>query len=402
MRLPGNPSRHLTYCLNIHPGESLEDVRAAIATHAAAVKRRVAPQVPFGVGLRLGAVAAAELGDPSALAALRRLLDDHDLYAFTINGFPFGRFHKTRVKAQVYLPDWRDAGRLDYTVQLAHILASLLPEDVTGSISTVPLGYKPLASDPVLLPVMTANLARCAVELDRIRLKHGRTIVLALEPEPDCLLERTDEVIHYFNTTLLRDGAGIVAEMAGCGTSRAEALLRTHIGICLDACHAAVEFEEPAAMLRALHAEGIRIPKIQVSAALETDAGPAAEAALRPFVDMVYLHQTRMVFPNGSRLEFPDLDDAVFARLKTATGGLARVHFHVPLFYTGSTVLRSTSRMTAELLRYLHTTQIAADLEVETYTFSVLPPDVAGADVDSCIVGELNWTLNAMDANRRS
>src|SRR5438132_878800 len=97
---------HLTYCTNIHPGESWSEVRANLERHVVRVKERIAPRERFGIGLRLSAQAARELASPPLMMAFRRWLDAHDLYVFTINAFPYGAFHGTRVKEDVYRPDW--------------------------------------------------------------------------------------------------------------------------------------------------------------------------------------------------------------------------------------------------------------------------------------------------------
>ncbi|MCZ7660181.1 MAG: hypothetical protein M5U07_21120 [Xanthobacteraceae bacterium] len=131
--LPGDV--HLTYCTNIHAGESWEEVRESLEAHLPRITAAVAPGAPLGLGLRLSAIAARALSAPAAFEELRALLTRHDLYVFTINAFPYGPFHGTRVKEDVYQPDWLTAERLTYTDQTAEILARLLPEGMPGSVS---------------------------------------------------------------------------------------------------------------------------------------------------------------------------------------------------------------------------------------------------------------------------
>jgi len=138
---------HLTYCSNIHPGESWPEVRAALGATLPAVRARLQVEGPLGIGLRLSAAAAEELERAESLEEFRDFLRRGNYYVFTINGFPYGAFHGTRVKERVYLPDWRDPARIHYSDRLARILAALMDggPDVTGTISTVPGAFRPTA-----------------------------------------------------------------------------------------------------------------------------------------------------------------------------------------------------------------------------------------------------------------
>ncbi len=355
---------HLTYCLNIHPGETWEENVAAIRKYAAAVKERVSPDLPFGLGLRLSARAASELRPQ--VPAFRDYLADAGMYVFTINGFPYGRFHATRVKELAYEPDWSRPERRAYTEVLAWILAELLPEGVDGSISTVPVAYgKALSAEAV------DNLVRTAEALARIEEQTGRTVVLALEPEPDCLIETTDEAVRLWGE--LR--------------ARASAEVLRFLGVCLDTCHAAVEFESPADSIRRLRAAGIPVPKIQISSALVVPPGADPVQLLAPFADEVYLHQTR-VMSDGRLLRFPDLSDA----LDENPHGEWRVHFHVPLHFAGGEGLGSTA---AFLDAAFFSEALAPDrhLEIETYSFDVLPGP--GGNVVDSIASEFDWLMRA-------
>src|SRR5687767_254794 len=234
----GEPG-HLTYCTNIHPGETWPDVAASLGRHLPEVKRRVAPDRAFGVGLRLAASAAETLREPAALEELKTLLASNGCYVFTINGFPYGPFHGRPVKEQVYQPDWRHEARVVYSAQLADLLALLMPDDpgLTGSVSTVPGTFKPLAAAPGAVEEIARNLVRHAAHLVAIRERTGRTIALALEPEPCCFLETIDETVRFFEEHLF--GAAAVrelGELTGLAPGAAEAALRRHLGVCYDVC----------------------------------------------------------------------------------------------------------------------------------------------------------------------
>jgi len=139
-QLPGNVN--LTYCTNIHAGESWSDIGASLDAHVPAIKAAVAPDRPLGIGLRLSGEAAAVARQPEAVAIFREQLATLGAYVFTINAFPFGPFHGVRVKEHVYLPDWRSPERVGFTADSAAVLADILPDGVNGSISTVPGAFK--------------------------------------------------------------------------------------------------------------------------------------------------------------------------------------------------------------------------------------------------------------------
>jgi sugar phosphate isomerase/epimerase len=370
---------HLTYCTNIHPGESWAEVRRALADHVVAVKAKVAPDRPFGIGLRLSARAARELAAPSEMVALRRFLADHDLYVFTINGFPYGAFHGTRVKEEVYRPDWLDDDRLAYTDLLADLLAALLPAGVTGSISTVPGCFRAVAGGGAGEPrtadaatAMARRIGRAAAHLDDVERRTGRHIVLALEPEPACFVETVAEAIAF-----------------------CERLPRDRVGICLDACHGAVAYEEPAAALTALAAAGVLVGKVQLSSGLRVaPVDAAAREALAGFADDVYLHQ--VVARRGDALvRFVDLPDALTDR-GAAAADEWRVHFHVPIFRRALGRFTGTQAWLEALLAAHARAPVSSHLEVETYTWDVLPEVFRGEPVDDAIARELTWVLERL------
>lgn len=380
---------HLTYCTNIHPGERLSEVRAALERYTRAVAQRVAGDQPFGVGLRLSAAAAAELAEPGALAELRALLDRQRCYVFTLNGFPYGAFHGTRVKEAVYSPDWREPARREYTTCLIGHLAALLPEGVDGSISTVPGGFRPDLA-PAQLPAVADNLLRCVAALFDSRERTGKTVRLALEPEPWCLLETTDDAVSFFEEYLWsRPAVGRLAALTGLARADAEAVVRDLLGVCLDACHVAVAFEDPAAAVGRLVAAGLRVPKVQVTAALDLRWTDAARDAIAAFADAVYLHQVTELRGDGVRVQHRDLPEAI---ARAAPGSRWRVHFHVPVCATGTAVVGTTQADLSALLVAARGHRLTTHYEVETYTWDVTPDAFTGRDVVDDIAAELRWT----------
>jgi sugar phosphate isomerase/epimerase len=391
MQLASSPHTHLTYCLNVHPGESLAEMSAAIREHAAVIRAAVAPGVPFGLGLRVADRAAREMEDPTARRALRELLQAQGMYAFTINGFPYGSFHGTTIKEAVYRPDWRDPARTAYTGRLARLLAELLPEGMSGSISTVPGSYKAWIRSAQDVRDMVEQLAAAALELARLYDATGRELHLGLEPEPDCFLETTAETLAFFREQLVPHGARWLAARHGGSPAAAEALLRRHLGVCFDTCHLALQFEDLAESLRRLCTEGIRISKIQLSAALRTCWQPGAVAALQPFAGSIYLHQVK-ARAQGRVISRGDLAEALAAGAGAA-GEEWRVHCHVPLYFAGDGVLATTAdQLDAAFFREVRTRQVE-HLEIETYTFHVLPEELRRLGVDCSIAEEYRWIM---------
>jgi sugar phosphate isomerase/epimerase len=402
LAVPGGP--HLTYCTNIHPGETWAEVRANLERHVRAVKASVAPSQPFGVGLRLSAVAASTLAQPAELEAFSAFLRASGLYVFTINGFPYGPFHGTRVKEEVYLPDWLDEARLRYTDGLADLLAALLPDEsgLEGTVSTVPGAYKARVRGAADAARMAELMVRHAAGLHRLRDRTGKTVSLALEPEPCCHMETVDETVRFFETHLFASPAvSAFSRLTGLGRSESEAALRRYLGVCFDACHMAVEFEDAAAGLEALRRAGIRVGKVQVSAGLRLRMDPGDRAlvdALRPFAEGVYLHQV-VERRDGRLVRYLDLPEALEAAARDGGGPREwRIHFHVPLFREELGRFASTQDYLRGVLHLLRREAHAPHLEVETYTWDVLPQEYRREDIAVAVARELRWVLGELAA----
>lgn len=399
MRLPGRGEFHLTYCTNIHPAHGWDAVFGNLKRYAPELKSRFSPAAPFGIGLRISAREARELLEGTRLEEFRSFLDDQGLYVAIINGFPHGAFHGTVVKAEVYAPDWRDAARVQYTRDLIEILRVLLPAGIDGGISTAPLSYKTWMAhaDPRDWETITRNVVRIAEALVRARQSDGKMIHLDIEPEPDCSIENTDETLEFFVERLLPAGAPLLAASLGIGEVEARSLLLEHIQVCFDCCHFAVEYEDSALAVERLRAAGVRIGRVQLSSALKVrfprDPADCAEVAdrLRAFADEVYLHQ---VVENGTGAlqRYPDLGDAL-RQASAACSKEWRIHFHVPLFTERYDRFESTQGYVREVLRTMLRTGATRHLEIETYTWDVLPLGLK-RDVVESIAREYEWVLD--------
>lgn len=343
---------HLTYCTNIHPAVGWAAVQESLRAHAPALKARLSPGAPFGIGLRLSGAESSELLDGTRLDDFRAWLDAEGLYVFTINGFPHGTFHGQPVKADVHAPDWRSEERVAYTLRLADILGALLPDGVEGTISTNPLSYRAWVDEDGVA-ACTRNVRRVS---DALR---GTRITLAIEPEADGVLATIDDAIRWWPDGL------------------------DQVTVCFDACHSAVAYEDPVEALDALDAAGIRVGKAQLSAALTVP--PAAHEELRAFADPIYLHQ---VTERGSLRTWPDLPEALSAN---GGGEEWRVHFHVPIFVERYGALESTQEHLRRCIERVRTSH----LEIETYTWDVLPADLKASSVES-IAREYEWVLDVL------
>lgn len=380
---PVEQRAHLGYCTNIHPGETWEEVERNLLGPVARVRDRVCPRdEPFGIGLRLSAVAARSLATNPA--PLRRALDRLNAYVFTINGFPYGRFHGAPVKAGVYLPDWRQTERVRYTRDLAEILATILPAGIPGSISTVPgcFDKHPPAEDRRR---MADHLLEACDTLDHLEAATGKRIALALEPEPCCFLETTAEAIAFLTEAVY-------------ARAQSERIARRHLGVCLDTCHAAVEFEGAAAAVAALERAGILLAKVQLSAGLRVaSVTPKAVAALGAFEDDVYLHQVVERDGAGQLRRFVDMPEAIADyRARPDDEREWRIHFHVPLHGDIVGSLCGTHADLEALLALHRERPVCKHLEVETYTWDVLPAALRSSDVAEDVARELEWVMERL------
>ena len=358
----------LAYSTNVHAAESWSETLRALEQITLAVRAAVAPSERFGIGLRLSDRASRELLEPAVLDAFREWLEAHDCYVFTINGFPFGKFHGSRVKERVFLPDWTSSQRLEYTNRLFDILAVLLPNDCEGSVSTLPGSLKEFVREDAQLEAIRRNLLRCAQHIADLSNRHGRALHLGLEPEPLGLFENTAETLRFF-----------------------EQLPSEHLGLNYDACHFAVEYEDPLESLRALQNAGIRVSKLHLSSALRCLAPNEPVALLQSFQDQVYLHQVIARLTDRDLRRYKDLP---LALAENQPAEEWRIHFHVPLYAQLSPPLSSTIDHVMGVLDWLAANPRACShLEMETYTWHVLPDSLRSDSLADQLTREYDWTL---------
>ncbi|RKT35857.1 xylose isomerase-like TIM barrel protein [Microbacterium sp. AG1240] len=371
----------LSYCTNVHPAEDLDGIIEQLDVHAGPV-RAAAGLATLGVGLWIPAETAAVLAaDASTRARLSTALDRNALTLRTINAFPYRGFHDDVVKLAVYRPDWTTAERLRYTLDCATLLAELLPEGASGSISTLPLGWRE-GWDAAADAAAEAALGALADGLREIERRTGRTVRVGIEPEPGCILD---------------DVADVVAWLGARPHLSADGLL----GLCLDTCHLAVSFADPAAAVAAAERAGVRIVKVQASVALElTDpSADGAREALAPFAEARYVHQVR-ARPAASVAEFAadDLPEVLAADPAWPTDRPWRVHVHIPLHATPAPPLRATTEVLRAAVDAVLQTPHGreAHLDVETYTWTVLPDHLQPDSLVEGIAAELRWAITQL------
>ena len=391
---------HLTYSTLVHPGDTWEEMWASLTNYVPKVKARVCPDKPFGVSLRISNSSAETLiNSPEERNKLKAFLADNDLYLYTVNAFVFGPFKNQIVKEKVYEPDWRTEERLRYSMNVADILAEVGAPFVNPSIQSPPLGFKPRVTDASVVEAYAHNVRRMAAHLHRLRERTGRTITLALEPEPYCYLETTAETVEFF-TKVLRSEQSLQALGTDLGISAEEArvVLRRHIGTVYDICHQAVEFEDISASLKSLVDNDVPVFKLQEAAAMQMpDVTRETVEALRKWSDSVYLTQT-IDRRNGKLTRFLNLEDAFAAFEKDPTGHREwRTHYHVPVFLESLGDHFKTTRFAiAEALAFHKANPLSSQLEIETYTWDVLPAHLKTGDIVDYVTLELEWVQSQL------
>ncbi|MDN3481332.1 metabolite traffic protein EboE [Arthrobacter sp. APC 3897] len=364
----------LSYCTNVHPAEDLDGVIRQLREYAGPIRRRAGLDV-LGVGLWLPAGLASRLsGSAADVALLGEVLSELGLQIHTLNAFPYGGFHNEVVKKDVYQPTWAQRERLQYTLECANVLAALLPEGMPGSISTLPLAWRDPWTGDDDESAITA-FVELSEGLRALKERTGKTVRIAVEPEPGCVLDTVSDVTAWLAAGLPR---GIDSD---------------YIGLCIDTCHLAVSFADPAAAVRSVAAAGLRIVKVQASTALHVAAPSeaAARSALEAFAEPRYLHQVRELGRDGNVLMADDLPQAL---AELPGRGPWRVHFHMPLHVVPVLPLETTAKVLETTVDEVNSLPYRQEvhLDIETYTWSVLPGKQA--DLVEGIAGEIAWAEN--------
>lgn len=391
---------HITYCTNIHPGKNWEETFLNLKKFVPQIKQEVSGQKPFGIGLRLSNNASEELGFGDNLLEFQNWLSNNDCYVFTMNGFPYGSFHNSVVKDQVHTPDWTTKERLVYTKRLFEQLKLLLPKDMDGGISTSPISYKHWFDTNEAVDVAfqkgAAHLSEIAEQLYKVEQESGKYLHLDIEPEPDGLIENTQEFVNFYIKYLIPIGKKHLVSKINVSEVEAENIIKRHITLCYDVCHFSLAFETPAYTFEALDKLGVSVGKIQISAALKVLFEEGKEnqiwESLERFNEPTYLHQVTEKL-NGTVKVYNDLPIVLEQREQHKE---LRAHFHVPIFLENFDYLNSTQDQIIETLDYIKNKPVSSHLEVETYTWDVLPASLK-LDLAQSITRELNWLKDILE-----
>lgn len=391
---------HFSYCSNIHPGEIWHEHFAELQKNVPLVKEQIAPHEKMGLGLRFANQASIDLQNASEFESLNNWLKKENLYVFTLNGFPYGGFHNTIVKDDVHTPDWTTKDRYDYTLRLANLLAKLLPENLNeGGISTSPLSYKywwkSLEELTNATEKATLHLLDLVIELVQIEQKTGKWIHIDIEPEPDGILENFTEFVQWYENTLIPLGTKYLQNK---GFSHPVEVIKRHIQLCFDICHFGVSYDSPTDCIKELNQKGIGVGKIQISSALRVDLRTNPQEKineLKKYHEPVYLHQVKALLKNGQYLQFQDLDEAI-QNYSPDKFDEWRIHFHVPLFLANYGLLGSTQKEIIETLNVQKSSPFTRHLEIETYTWAVLPFEFQ-TPIHESIAREIAWVKTILN-----
>ena len=389
---------NLTYSTLVHPGDTWEDMKASLQQYVPEVKKRISPDKPFGVSLRLANSSVETLmAQPQERAWLKKFLTDNDLYIFTINAFPYGPFKNVVVKENVYEPDWTTDQRTKYTMNIADILAEVTREVDEPTIQTAPLAYRPKVTDQAYQDKFNENIYRVIAHLMNLEKRTGRRIKLAVEPEPYCFLETIPETVEWFQRKIYSlQAAQQISKISGNPLSEVFGAVRRYLGVVLDICHQSVEFEDITGDIELLSQAGIPIFKLQEAAALRVDnVTPEIVEELKKYTGTIYLSQTTEL-RNGVITRFLNLEDAIAAWEKDPGPREWRTHFHVPVFIDSLGPFKTTRSGIDDALRVHAKTPLSNHLEIETYTWDVLPEHLKTGDITEYVVRELEYVRDEL------
>ncbi|MGV3774120.1 MAG: metabolite traffic protein EboE [Verrucomicrobiales bacterium] len=375
---------HLAYCTNIHRGETWAQTFETLQKYTLRVRDNVANGQPYAIGLRLGDDASRELSKKETLLSFQRWLEKENCYIFTINGFPYGKFHGERVKEHVFQPDWTTQERVTYTNRLFDLLGELVPAGIEGSVSTVPCSYKEFIHSEEQIQMMRQNVWSAVEHIDKVSKRTGKLLHLGLEPEPLCYVETSGETIEFINQCR--------------GDRPQDDRINQYLGINYDTCHLAIEYEDPVEVVKNLRANEIKISKLHFSSALKVIPTKEVRTALKSFVDVVYFHQVIARLADGSLKRYRDLDVALdeTASMQGKAAEEWRIHFHIPLHSKPNPIFDTTADHILGVMDLLaQDPSLCSHLEMETYTWEVLPSEMKKDVVDQ-LSAEYQWTLGEM------
>ena len=399
MKLSGTLG-HLTYSTLVHAGDNWDQMRASVEEFVPKVKRRLGVEGKFGVSLRISGDSQKTLSESAqARSDLKKFLDGEGLYVFTINAFPYGPFKGQRVMERVYEPDWTTNQRVEYTKSIADILVDITDADTSPSIQTAPLAFAPNVSDDNYIARFTTSVFEVISHLYHLEARTGRRVKLSIEPEPACYLETTDETVAFFKERMYAPaGVAELAKIAQIPLSEAEGAIKRYLGIVFDIGHQSVGYEDIPQSLEKLVNAGIPIFKLQEAAALWVESlSVDIIPELRRFTDTIYLSQTSLKTAEGI-VKYLNLGEALDAYEANPVPTEMRTHFHVPVFLEEIGPFKTT-RFAVQQALAMHRKQPLSDhLEIETYTWDVLPAELKTGDIVDYVSRELEFVMKELQS----
>lgn len=398
MKLDNYKQFDLTYCSNIYSSDTWNDIFVSLKKNIPKISSKLSTNKPFGIGLRLSNNAATQLLENNNIIVFQEWLNENNYYVSTINGFVYGNFYNTNIKDKVYQPDWTTLERASYNDLLIEILSKLCPIGKEIGFSTSPLGYKfslNKEKETSYNNLVINYLLILLKKLIYIEKLENKTIHIDFEPEADCLLENIHDVINFFEKSLLINLAYKLTEDLNLTLPEAKNYILKHLRICYDICHQSIQFEDHLKNFEILNKRNIKIGKIQLSSALEINVKKHTlnnlKIDLDKFKDEIYLHQVVIKNFDGSFTKYRDLPEALenFVDNKES---FWRIHYHLPIFAENYNNLFTTRKEIQTIINFLKTSYITSCLEIETYTWEILPKELKFNLIES-IVREYEWII---------
>jgi len=367
---------HLSYSLNVYNLSSLNDIIKLCDNEISYIRNSLNyKNTPFALGLWLNAQVANELQNNDNLKLFGEYLKKKNYYISTINAFPFKHFHYKIVKENVYLPDWSELSRVEYTKDIIRILANLLPHNIVGSISSLPGGYK-YRFNQNKIEKMKKNIIDIGKYLYQIYEQTGKKIILSFEMEPDCYWENVKDFIIFYNKL-----------------KEIHKNITPFIGVCYDTCHQEIVTPDNHTGLDLLLENRIPIGKIQFSAALYAPNSQSRdELKSLKFLESIYLHQTISI-KNNQSTRWADLIKPVEKNIDNLI-----IHFHTPIFLDKLTEhLFVKKKELIYVLGKLKSGECECEnLEIETYTYNLIQSILNEDTIEKFISKEYQWIINQL------
>ncbi len=401
-----NETIHLTYCTNIHKEKNWKKIFKNLNTYPNLIRKKIKKNEKFSIGLCLSHLNTLEL--KNILITFKQWLKNNHFYIQTINGFCYQTFHKKNIKHSIYYPNWNNIKRYNFTKLLIKTLNYLLTEKY-GTISTIPIFYKKTVKTKKVkyysLQKSIINLMKIIVYLHNFKKKTN--LYICLEPEPDCLLENTNDIIFFYTQHLWKHGTEYLHKNFKIKKKNALLLIKYYIQICYDVCHFALLEESPHKTFITLNKKSIKIGKIQASLCININE-PRSFYLKKKFLENIkeitkktqFLHQTELKnLITKKKTKIKDLEDIlkknedITKKNKYDTKiQQYKIHYHVPLYKKTYQKFKITNLPLLQTIKNIHLTTTKV-VEIETYTWSCIKKSQK-LNISKSLINEYKIILN--------